>query len=319
MQWGFGRNAHDNYYFKGYERDEVYAFYIVWVLKDGSESMAYHIPGRRAVQQNMQNNNDEDERINGNFYSQFYLGLDTDYQGVFGVNTTPFMFQLTTEGSLLTGGNNMGFWENQSAGQTYPATDDYLVFTTDANGDGVQVDNIQGEKVRHHHFPAESTNDPSERVAQKTSQGGGMIWDGGNHQGSGYTFVNFNPIGFEAKNIPFPNEIKDLVLGYKIYYANRTSENATVIDHGLVHNTGFNDDEGPGIRYATPLSHFSPGSARSLTFDGFHTLTTGDSVEPVSVFKPTRVQTIGGVVPGGGFTGAGTGGSGVVVIRYKFQ
>tara|TARA_R100001440_G_scaffold45695_1_gene65317 strand:- start:637 stop:5268 length:4632 start_codon:yes stop_codon:yes gene_type:complete len=306
MQWGFGRNAHDNYYFKGYERDEVYAFYIVWVLKDGSESMAYHIPGRRAVQQNMQNNDSEDERITSSTFSQFYLGVTNDYQGVFGANTTPFMFQLTTEGSFLAGGNKMGFWENQSAGQTYPGTDDYLVFSTDVNGNGVQVDNIQGEKVRHHHFPAESTPNPTQRNATKIRQGGGMIWDGGNHQGYGYTFVNFNPIGFEAKNIPFPNEIKDLVLGYKIYYANRTSENATVIDHGLVHNTGSNSDEGVNVRYATPLSHLANGNPRSLVFDGFHTLTTGDSVEPVSVFKPTRVQTIGGVLDGGGFTGAGT-------------
>ena len=115
MKWGFGRNAHDNYYFKGYERDEVYAFYIVWVLKDGSESMAYHIPGRRAVSQNMTNNNDEDERITSSSFFQSYIGQSADYQSVYGVNTTPFMFQLTTEGSRYNGGNNMGFWENQSA------------------------------------------------------------------------------------------------------------------------------------------------------------------------------------------------------------
>ncbi len=301
MQWGFGRNAHDNYYFKGYERDEVYAFYIVWVLKDGSESMAYHIPGRRAVSQNMANTNDEDKRITSSSFFQSYIGQSQDYQGVYGLNNTPFMFQLTTEGSRYPGGNNMGFWENQSAGQTYPNTNDYLVFSTDVNGDGVQVDDIQGEKVRHHHFPAESTPFPGQRNAQRQPQGGGMIWDGGNHQGTGFTKVDFNPLGFEAKNIPFPNEIKNLVLGYKIYYANRTSENATVIDHGLAHNTGYNSDDGINVRYASPLSHIQGSNQRpsSLVFDGFHTLTTGDSVEPVSVFKPTRFQTIGGVTPNG--------------------
>ena len=252
----------------------------------------------------MTNNNDEDERITSSSFFQSYIGQSADYQSVYGVNTTPFMFQLTTEGSRYNGGNNMGFWENQSAGQTYPATDDYLVFSTDANGNGIQVDDIQGEKIRHHHFPAESTPfGASQRNTPRQPQGGGMIWDGGNHQGPGFSFVNFNPLGFEAKNIPFPNEIKSLVLGYKIYYANRTSENATVIDHGLVHNTGYNLDEGVNVRYATPLSHIGQLNTipnvepRSLTFDGFHTLTTGDSVEPVSVFKATRAQTIGGVSP----------------------
>ena len=32
--------------YKGYMRDEIYAFYIAFVLKDGSMSYAYHIPGR---------------------------------------------------------------------------------------------------------------------------------------------------------------------------------------------------------------------------------------------------------------------------------
>ena len=30
-------------------RGEVYAFYIAFVMKDGSMSYAYHIPGREAV------------------------------------------------------------------------------------------------------------------------------------------------------------------------------------------------------------------------------------------------------------------------------
>ena len=34
---------------KGYQRDEVYAFYIAFILKDGSMSYAYQIPGRAAL------------------------------------------------------------------------------------------------------------------------------------------------------------------------------------------------------------------------------------------------------------------------------
>lgn len=34
---------------RSFRRDEVYALYIAWVLNDGSETKAYHIPGRRAI------------------------------------------------------------------------------------------------------------------------------------------------------------------------------------------------------------------------------------------------------------------------------
>ncbi len=301
MDWTFGRNAHDNYYFKGYERDEVYAFYIVWILKDGSESMAYHIPGRApiSVANPLANGQNEDQRVNTNTSYQSYIGTLAATNIVYGDTANkPFMFQLTTEGAYKPGGNMMGYWQNNEAGQVYPATSDYDIWTVDANGNSVQsAGTLQGEKIRHHHFPAESTVDPGIRNSTRQPQGGGLIWDGGNHQGTNFSFVRFNPLGFEASNIPFPAEIKELVLGYKIYYANRTSENATVIDHGIVHNTGYNKDEGTGVRYHSPYSHIGEQNSdpTSLAFDGFHTLTTGDSVEPVSAFKPTRVQTIGGI------------------------
>ena len=39
--------------YKGYTRDEVYAFYIAFVMNDGSMSYAYHIPGRKALSQEL--------------------------------------------------------------------------------------------------------------------------------------------------------------------------------------------------------------------------------------------------------------------------
>ena len=35
---------------KGYMRDEIYAFYIAFIMKDGSMSYAYHIPGREDLE-----------------------------------------------------------------------------------------------------------------------------------------------------------------------------------------------------------------------------------------------------------------------------
>ena len=42
------KNVKYSYNLKGYRRNEVYAFYISFVLKNGTETYAYHIPGREA-------------------------------------------------------------------------------------------------------------------------------------------------------------------------------------------------------------------------------------------------------------------------------
>lgn len=48
-EFGFSFNVSERqYYEKGYQRDQVYAFYIAFILKDGSQSYAYHIPGRES-------------------------------------------------------------------------------------------------------------------------------------------------------------------------------------------------------------------------------------------------------------------------------
>ena len=52
------RHAENIYKYKGYQRDEVYAFYIAFILNDGTESYAYHIPGREQLKiQNNDGNN----------------------------------------------------------------------------------------------------------------------------------------------------------------------------------------------------------------------------------------------------------------------
>ena len=46
---GTQRTAHEQYFHKGYQRDETYAFYITWIMADGNETVAYHIPGREPI------------------------------------------------------------------------------------------------------------------------------------------------------------------------------------------------------------------------------------------------------------------------------
>lgn len=313
----FGRSAYDNYYFKGYQRDETYAFYITWILKDGTESVAYHIPGRETVSDPLSPTTLEGGYKETEDYVTGGTGnpgpvLDDVLMGPVGnvsaAGLTPKLFHLTTSGFDKIGGFNMGFWQNEN--ETYPTV------AEDVNGDfyfgNTQV-GLHGQKVRHHHFPAESQIDNSNQVingvngsqiqghasAFFASRGGGMIWDGG-YSGSG-TNCKFNPLGFYATDIEYPQELIDAgVLGYKIYYAKRDSSNATVIDSGLVHNI---HGAGPDVfgkdiahnwvlgQYESPNDDFFP--RQKFAFDGYHSLLTGDSLESVNMFKQTRYCWVG--------------------------
>ena len=51
---------------KGYQRDEIYAFYIAFILKDGSMSYAYHIPGRAPLDTQLQMDGNHNDLVNFN-------------------------------------------------------------------------------------------------------------------------------------------------------------------------------------------------------------------------------------------------------------
>ena len=112
------------YKFRGFMRDEVYAFYIAFILNDGRMSYAYHIPGRKIV---------SDELQDGKL-SQELKDIST--------NSKNFHF---VDYSDEDGANNMNYWENSN--ETYPDTEDYNN-SAFKNSDGSMA------KVRHHHFPS---------------------------------------------------------------------------------------------------------------------------------------------------------------------
>tara|TARA_R100000951_G_scaffold12825_3_gene10256 strand:- start:2525 stop:8788 length:6264 start_codon:yes stop_codon:yes gene_type:complete len=176
---------------KGYQRDEVYAFYIAFVLKDGSMSYAYHIPGRKAISSQL--------RIDAKSGSSTYTGYDIKENSFLtstGGTTTLLLggsddlgnpppggaaaspiykdLQLLSPSyaknfhffdfSTLSGTNNMNYWEN--ATETYPNTDEYQVWDEytyiDNTGTVLNLaDDFRGHRVRHHHFPDNSNSDRS--------------------------------------------------------------------------------------------------------------------------------------------------------------
>ena len=143
---------------KGYMRDEIYAFYIAFVLKDGSTSYAYHIPGREdlddellttdGLQGNTYGHLWEDIHTVSPSYGKRFHWLDSVTPGILGSST----YNINTY-------MGMNYWEN--ATELYPNTDNYEVW--DETNGGKRLPGaagfLQGKNVRHHHFPSNRNQD----------------------------------------------------------------------------------------------------------------------------------------------------------------
>lgn len=136
---------------RGYMRDEVYAFYIVFILNDGRESYAYHIPGREALE----------DVPEAQVRKKTALGvpIDPTYDEIADIEDAGL--------SDLTSGNGQNFhfydfadatvkrtnfWHNQN--EVYPENDDYRTF------DGITEDtdrDLRGRRVRHHRMPSNAS------------------------------------------------------------------------------------------------------------------------------------------------------------------
>tara|TARA_R110000796_G_scaffold59672_1_gene137686 strand:+ start:3078 stop:9158 length:6081 start_codon:yes stop_codon:yes gene_type:complete len=121
------RNPYNSYKRRGYTRGEVYAFYIAFILNDGSMSYAYHIPGRGSISTEM---NDLEDSSLYNASNLNALGEVKNYH-----------FKSYSE---EVDSRNMEYWENSH--ETYPNT---LAFNSEVykNEDG------SAAQVRHHRFP----------------------------------------------------------------------------------------------------------------------------------------------------------------------
>ena len=137
---------------KGYMRDEVYAFYIAFILNDGSMSYAYHIPGREKLTdsklidtENVLEGDDLSDLISSS--ALIYEDLQNLSKG-YAKNYHFFDFS-ELAGPATSGGQdrNMNYWENST--EVYPNTSNYEVW--DRAG---LLTNIQNDNVRHHHFPS---------------------------------------------------------------------------------------------------------------------------------------------------------------------
>ena len=153
------RYAPNIFKYKGYMRDEVYAFYIAFILNDGSMSYAYHIPGRESTGDDT------------GFLDNDAGSWDNDFNEI---NPSVIRRFHTYDYSNLAGNRNMNYWEN--ATELYPNTDNFDVYdaATDSN-----IGTLKNDKVRHHHFP--SNGNPTHKTIHNNTSvvtgSGGLIND----------------------------------------------------------------------------------------------------------------------------------------------
>lgn len=205
---------------KSFMYDEVYALYATVTWLDGTESKAFHIPGRPVKLLPGFNSG------SGGLAENADLSLISTPVGFRVVDTgspAQEIYSLDTEAKLFhayeTADNangyinapwaissNMGYYENKN--EFYPDDSQWDI----KNTSDVVVGTLRNERVRHHKFP---------RAYQKQ------------HTDS-LDYNKTNSLGFVVKNLDFPTNIKNQIYKVNFYYAKRTLNNRTVLGQSLL-------------------------------------------------------------------------------------
>jgi len=164
------RDANNIFKYKGYTREEVYAFYIAFILKDGSMSYAYHIPGRAPLKDVPISQVNELQRdIVGEWSGNYPINdqIDEDATLYYSGSTNWSIMNITGSAenpishffqwydfSPVNGSNHMNFWNNLN--EFYPDSEDFDV--VDAENPNVAYDSLRKLNVRHHRFPSNNND-----------------------------------------------------------------------------------------------------------------------------------------------------------------
>lgn len=195
---------------RGYMRDEVYPFEIVFLLKDGRQTDRFHIPGRKATAYDL-------AMVGGPDAIDPSLTVCDNPEPLPRwkvYNTGDNSCTIVTDPALMADPcyigpyqcGNMSYWESD---EEYPC---------DASIWG----ELAGQKIRHHKFPDSTITHIHDNVD------------------------NIFPIGIKIStdqirqlinNSDLTQDQKDLIEGFKIVRGNRAN-NKSVVAKGLIHNVG---------------------------------------------------------------------------------
>jgi len=203
-QYSDEKNAAD---LRGYMRDEIYAFDIVFILKNGYQTDRFPIPGRLSTPQDLELVDNDDARFEESICDepeakprwQVYntasvLGIDPEYNPDDDCYQGPFEY------------GEFAYWESSDL---YPCNEEVW-------GD------LAGLPIRHHKFPDSSVSP--------------------HHDNSG----NIYPLGVRIDidqvhnliiNSSLSDEEKNNIAAFKIVRSNRANS-ASIVAKGLLFNTG---------------------------------------------------------------------------------
>jgi hypothetical protein len=216
---------------RGYLRDEVYAFEIVFLLKNGKQTDGFHIPGReRGIIENTSPlifDTDPDfigQPDPGTNYSPYWKIYNT--ASVVGTSSE-YLPDPTYKGPYQYG--EFAYWES---------TDEYPC-NTNVWGE------LAGQNIRHHKFPDILVSPAFESKLFVSS--GSMV------MGNDAVF----PIGVRVDNDQIRNLItasqlttdqQDDIIGYKIVRGDRGT-NKSIVAKGILRNVGTYEREGQNYYY----------------------------------------------------------------------
>lgn len=192
-----------DYYYKGgnnvgYLRDEVYSFFIRWIYNTGEKSESYHIPGRQAFADELEQSGSPDafEITKGEIVKKWQV----ENTG----KVTNLYDDILFDGGTITASGEMAYWESA---ERYPA-------------DKPEIwGNLCGKPIRHHKMPDE-TVDP---ILNITSDDGKYI------NILGVVFENIkHPVDIDGNPI-------ESIVGYEILRGSREGQKS-IVAKGIINN-----------------------------------------------------------------------------------
>lgn len=213
---------------RGYLRDEVYAFEIVFLLKNGKQTDGFHIPGRAANADDLTpvypTNADFIGTPNEDGYSEYWKIYNTGTVEGFSPGYLP---DTDYKGPYQYG--EFAYWESE---ELYPCNE--LVW-----GD------LSNQPIRHHKFPdvlvspiIESAifSSPSELVMRKDA-----IYPIG-------VKINISQLNILINGSALTQDQKDSIEGFKIVRGDRAT-NKSIVAKGILRNVGAYNREGTDYYY----------------------------------------------------------------------
>jgi hypothetical protein len=132
--------------------NEVYAYNIHLVYKDGTISEGYHIPGRTYLSTELDNLTDSSKYVDVkgafNAFKEYQLNPNSN-------TYVPQLTEIANNPNRIPAGT-LAYWENENETYYYKEAESYQIWDVSATGVGINTGNTiiaTSTKVRHHRMP----------------------------------------------------------------------------------------------------------------------------------------------------------------------